>query len=116
MYRRPIYRTLLKRISEPRRFIQVLAGPRQTGKTTLARQLMDALDIVCHYATADEPALKDLVWIEQQWETIRAKLKRTGTKKALLVLDEIQKIKGWSETVKRLWDEDTRAGIPVYNC
>jgi len=114
MYRRPIYRTLLKRISEPRRFIQVLAGPRQTGKTTLARQLMDALDIACHYATADEPALKDLVWIEQQWETIRAKLKRTGTKKALLVLDEIQKIKGWSETVKRLWDEDTRAGIPVH--
>ncbi|RMG02080.1 MAG: ATP-binding protein [Nitrospirae bacterium] len=58
--------------------------------------------------------MKDLVWIEQQWETIRAKLKRTDTKRALLVLDEIQKIKGWSETVKRLWDEDTRAGIPVH--
>src|SRR5207253_6303430 len=28
----------------------------------------------------------------------------------LLVLDEIQKISGWSETVKRLWDEDTAAG------
>lgn len=27
----------------------------------------------------------------------------------VLVLDEIQKIPGWSETVKRLWDEDTRA-------
>ncbi len=114
MYRRPVYRTLLKRISEPRRFIQVLAGPRQTGKTTLALQIMDSLDIPCHYGTADEPALKDLVWIEQQWETIRAKLKHSGHKKALLVLDEIHKIKGWSETVKKLWDEDTRAGIPVH--
>ena len=27
----------------------------------------------------------------------------------MLILDEIQKIPGWSETVKRLWDEDTRA-------
>ncbi|NOY64259.1 MAG: ATP-binding protein [Nitrospirae bacterium] len=113
MYKRPIYKTLLKRISEPRRFIQVLAGPRQTGKTTLAMQLIDALNIPCHYATADEPALKDLVWIEQQWETIRAKLKRTGRKKGFLVLDEIQKIQGWSEAVKRLWDEDTRARRPI---
>ncbi len=114
MYKRPVYKILLKRISEPRRFIQVLAGPRQTGKTTLAMQLIDALNIPSHYATADEPALKDLVWIEQQWETIRARLKNTGRKKALLVLDEIQKIKGWSETVKRLWDEDTRARRPIH--
>ncbi|HHN66038.1 MAG TPA: ATP-binding protein [Nitrospirae bacterium] len=114
MYKRPVYKTLLKRISEPRRFIQVLAGPRQTGKTTLAMQLIDALNVPSHYATADEPALKDLVWIEQQWETIRARLKNTGRKKALLVLDEIQKIKGWSEVVKRLWDEDTRARRPIH--
>ncbi len=78
MYKRPVFKILFKRISEPRRFIQVLAGPRQSGKTTLARQLMDVLDIPCHYVTADEPVLKDLVWIEQQWETIRTRLKRTN--------------------------------------
>ncbi len=114
MYKRPVYKTLLKRLSEQRRFIQVLAGPRQTGKTTLARQLMDALKLPCHYATADEPVLKDLVWIEQQWETIRAKTGKTRRRKALLVLDEIQKISGWSETVKRLWDEDTLKGISIH--
>ena len=35
-------------------------------------------------------------------------------KKALLVLDEIQKINGWSETVKRLWDEDTANKLPLH--
>ncbi|MHB8143948.1 MAG: ATP-binding protein [Thermoleophilia bacterium] len=95
-------------MSEPRRFIQVLSGPRQTGKTTLARQLIDDLAIPSRYATADEPALKDRIWIEQQWETARAAATVGGSKhKALLVLDEIQKIPQWSETVKRLWDEDS---------
>ena len=36
MYERPILKNLLDRLAEPRRFIQVLAGPRQVGKTTLS--------------------------------------------------------------------------------
>ncbi len=110
MYKRPMHNELLKRIKEPRRFMQVLAGPRQTGKTTLARQVQNDLSIPSHYATADEPALKNRTWIEQQWETARA-LVRSGLRQgSLLILDEIHKISGWSETVKRLWDEDTAAG------
>ncbi|HWP57551.1 MAG TPA: hypothetical protein VNL14_06680 [Candidatus Acidoferrales bacterium] len=54
-YKRAVFQTLLKRLREPRRFIQVLAGPRQAGKTVLARQLMEALPIPSHYASADEP-------------------------------------------------------------
>lgn len=108
MYKRSIYKVLMSRLGEPRRFIQVLSGPRQAGKTTLAQQVMAGIKIPSHYATADEPALKDRSWIEQQWEVGRMKTKSGGQKKkALLVLDEIQKITGWSETVKRLWDEDT---------
>jgi len=83
---------------------QVLAGTRQTGKTTLARQLMTELDMPSHYSAADEPALKGPAWIEQQWETARV---YAGKKAGLLILDEIHKIAGWSETVKRLWDEDS---------
>ena len=110
MYKRPMHDVLMKRIKEPRRFMQVLAGPRQTGKTTLARQVQNDLNIPSHYATADEPALKDRSWIEQQWETART-LVRSGLRQgSLLILDEIHKITGWSETVKRLWDEDTAAG------
>ena len=59
MFKRPMYRVVLDRIAEPRRFIQVMAGPRQTGKTTLAQQVMSDLTIPSHYASADEPTLKD---------------------------------------------------------
>ncbi|OLB14695.1 MAG: AAA family ATPase [Gammaproteobacteria bacterium 13_2_20CM_66_19] len=50
-------------------------------------------------------------WISQQWEA--ARLEATGKTGAVLVLDEIQKIPAWSETVKRLWDEDTRKKRPL---
>ena len=114
MFQRPTYDTLLGRIHEPRRFIQVLAGPRQTGKTTLAKQIIESLDIPSHYASADEPAFKDSAWIEQQWEIGRTKLRLAPVfNKALFVLDEVQKITGWSETVKRLWDEDSANGLPL---
>lgn len=110
MYKRPIFNIIVKRVKEKRRFIQVLAGPRQSGKTTLALQVIDSLNFPHHYATADDPLLKDVVWIEQQWEIARL---RSNRRKFLLVLDEIQKIPGWSEVVKRLWDEDSREGRKI---
>ena len=95
----------MDRLKEPRRFLQILAGPRQTGKTTISRQAMEESGIESHYATADEPSVKNRIWLEQQWNTGRLIENRKG--KALLVLDEIQKIPGWSDTVKWLWDEDS---------
>lgn len=74
---------------------------------------MDGFDGPSHYASADEPALKDSSWLETQWETGRAKTRVSHVRKTLLVLDEIQKIHGWSETVKRLWDEDTASSLPL---
>lgn len=64
------------------------------------------------YASADEPMLRGPEWIAQQWEASRLSIDRQ--KKAVLVLDEIQKIPNWSETVKRLWDEDTRLDVPLH--
>lgn len=108
MFLRPISTTLLDRLNEKRRFIQALIGPRQTGKTTLAQQVLAKLNLPFHYASADEPVLRDRAWIEQQWDIAREKI-QSNDQKAVFVLDEIQKVPGWSETVKRLWDEDTRA-------
>ncbi|MBU2227467.1 MAG: ATP-binding protein [Proteobacteria bacterium] len=114
MYHRPMYHTLVKRLREPRRFIQVLAGPRQTGKTTIVRQVTDDKKIPVHYASADEPTLQSRAWIEQQWETGRLLATETkGKGGALLVLDEVQKVTGWSEVIKRLWDSDTRNKISL---
>jgi predicted AAA+ superfamily ATPase len=111
MYLRSQGGKLRRRLEEPRRFIQVVAGPRQTGKTTLVRQVQDGLDAPGHYASADEPALRDRVWLEQQWEVGRLRARDSGAAGAVLVLDEIQKIADWSETVKRLWDEDTAGRV-----
>ncbi len=87
-----------------------MAGPRQVGKTILARQVIDEVAIPSHYASADEPTLRDRNWIEEQWYLARLKITSDKrTKEALLVLDEVQKVTAWSEVVKRLWDEDTAA-------
>lgn len=109
-FRRPHAAVLARRLAEPRRFLQVVAGPRQVGKSTLVQQVTDAMALPVRYASADEPTLRGAGWLGQQWEAARLETGRSG---AVLVLDEIQKIPGWSETVKRLWDEDTRARRPL---
>ncbi len=110
-YQRPQAAVLAERLAEPRRFLQVVAGPRQVGKSTLVQQVTGGLDVPVRYVSADEPTLRAADWIGQQWEA--ARLEATGKAGAVLVLDEIQKIPSWSETVKRLWDEDTRRKRPL---
>jgi predicted AAA+ superfamily ATPase len=87
--------------------IQVIAGPRQVGKTTAAEQLRDRLKWPSVWAAADVPLPPGPEWIETQWQLAR-ETQPGADKKVLLVLDEIQKVSGWSETVKRLWDEEKR--------
>lgn len=114
-YTRPLLQTLLARLQEPRSFIQTLIGPRQVGKTTLAAQLVERLGVPTHSASADEPGLKGAGWIAAQWEIARLKCRSEEgeTRPALLLLDEVQKISEWSESVKRLWDEDSASGCPL---
>ncbi len=101
---------LAGRLDEPRRFLQVVAGPRQVGKTTLVQQVLAQSSVASVYASADEPALKGATWLAAQWERARLVAERAGEPGAILALDEVQKVPHWSETVKRLWDEDTRFG------
>jgi len=108
----------IRRLREPRRFLQVVAGPRQVGKTTLVRQALSALSadagspkLAQHSASADNPGLQGTSWLAAQWETARALAQQAGA--CILVLDEVQKLPGWTEEVKRLWDEDTAAGRDV---
>ena len=115
MYRRPAYQILRKRLEEPRRFMQVLAGPRQVGKTTLVQQVLEDLQVPSQYASADEPVTKDRVWVEQQWDAARRFVAGPGSAPAaVLVLDEVQKVPGWSEIVKFLWDQDSAKGLRLH--
>ena len=100
-FKRSLFSALFQRVSEPRKFIILLTGPRQVGKTTLVSQVAVEFSGASHYATADEPALKTISWIEEQWNIGRAYAKKG---EALIILDEIQKIPHWSDRIKYLWD------------
>ena len=112
MYRKPIGQTVAQRLEEKRKFLQVILGPRQVGKTTAIQQVLEQTPLPSHYAAADLPAPPPTEWIERQWELARMKVE--GQHPAILVLDEIQKISHWSVEVKRLWDADTRFKLPLY--
>ena len=115
--RRNVVAAFCARLREPRRFLQVVAGPRQVGKTTLVRQVLADLAhapgkvVAQHSVSADNPGLVGSHWLNAQWETARALAAQAGA--CILVLDEVQKLPAWTEEVKRLWDEDTRAGRDV---
>lgn len=113
MYIRPHHIEISRRLKERRRFIQVITGARQVGKTTLVRQVAKKAGLPFRYASADEPTLQGTAWVTQQWEAARLVAADTGRRGALLILDEIQKVPGWSETVKRLWDADTAKSLAL---
>ena len=112
-FRRDQAAALASRLREPRRHLQVVAGPRQVGKTTLVGQVLGDFPGSTVHASADEPALRDSAWIAAQWEQARILAREGGKAGVVLALDEVQKVPGWSEAVKRLWDEDTRARTPL---
>ena len=87
--------------------LHVLVGARQVGKTTAAVQAVEKLNLPQVFAAADTPLPPGPEWVESQWARARSEAEATG-RSVLLVLDEIQKVRGWSEQVKRLWDEDRR--------
>ncbi|MDZ7881003.1 MAG: DUF4143 domain-containing protein [Saprospiraceae bacterium] len=113
MFQRPHFQLLTNRLSEPRAFIQVLAGPRQVGKTTLALQLLTQSDFPSHDVSADGVVNAHAAWLDQQWEIARLKWRQSGASAFIFSIDEIQKIPNWSETVKANWDADTRNNVPI---
>ncbi len=113
MFSRKELEILSKRISEPKKFIQIISGPRQVGKTTLVEQFLKKIINPQHYVSADAVPATSIQWIQQQWETARIKLKSSGSEWGLLVIDEIQKINNWSEAVKKEWDSDNKNGIAL---
>lgn len=107
-YKRPQFAEVFDRMNEPRKFIQVLAGPRQVGKSTLIDQVLAECQIPHYLYNADGVDENDTDWIRRIWESTRTLMDTRQQTEAVLVIDEIHKIKRWSEIVKREWDADTR--------
>ena len=91
-FRRAQSDVLASRLAEPRRRIQVVAGARQVGKTTLVQQVLEASAKPFVFASADEPSLRDSAWLAAQWERGRVAAAEAGRTGAVLALDEVQKI------------------------
>lgn len=84
MKKRKSFEILLKRLQEPRRFIRSLIGPRQVGKTTLARQVAEKSKKPNRYISAELATLRDISWLQQQWDVAHELAKSGGT--ALLII------------------------------
>jgi predicted AAA+ superfamily ATPase len=94
-------------LGEPRKFIQVVLGPRQIGKTTVVRQVLHDINKPQLYFSADDTAVAGSAWLASCWTAARLEAQTHPDAGCVLVIDEIQKVPNWSETVKRQWDDDT---------
>ncbi|MEW5960229.1 MAG: AAA family ATPase, partial [Chloroflexota bacterium] len=126
---------LRQRLEELPRFMIVIAGPRQVGKTTLVRQALSAYPST--FVAADQPLPEAIdhfgeststlltqarpgssptaEWLVRQWVQARAKAKLQAEGKChVLAIDEIQKIPRWPEVVKGLWDADRAENLPLH--
>ena len=107
MYKRAEYQIIKSRLEEDRKFIQVVMGARQIGKSTVVKQVLKDIDIPFQFFSADNVPATNTAWISNCWAAVRSLKDNKGWDCAILVIDEIQKIANWSEAVKKEWDADT---------
>ena len=113
MFKKIEYSILKDRLAEPRRFIQVISGPRQVGKSTMVKQVLNDTDIPHIFVTADGVSPQNQQWINEVWETARARKNFANLPEFLLVIDEVHKVNNWSEAIKKEWDWDTFHDINI---
>ena len=107
MYKRAEYQVIKSRLEEDRRFIQVVMGARQIGKSTVVKQVLKDIDIPFRFFSADNVPATNTAWLSNCWAAVRSLKENKGWGCVVLVIDEIQKIANWSEAVKKEWDADT---------
>ena len=105
--------TLRARLDEPAPGrLQLLAGPRQVGKTTLLLELAQGAGPAALYAAADAPSFT----LPGFWERLTARAEELARRqgRALLLLDEAHLLPDWAARLKALWDRLRREKIPVH--
>lgn len=109
MYQRRHLDILKSRMAEPRRRMQIVMGPRQVGKSTLVGQFTEGISVPFDFFAADGVNRFDSSWIPNKWQQVRMRMDIHSEQEHILIIDEVQKIRGWSEQVKKEWDEDSRS-------
>ena len=113
MFKRKKVQTIVQRMLEDNNpLIQVVVGPRQTGKSTMIAQALEVVDLPFHSVSADDVIAPSLDWVSTEWQQARNMQEQLGGS-VILVIDEIQKVKGWPNLVKGLWDADRRTNTPL---
>lgn len=107
MYKRTEYQVIKRRLEEPRKFIQVVMGARQIGKSTVVKQVLSDIDLPYQFFSADNVPASNSAWVSNCWAAVRSLKESNGWESVILVIDEIQKITNWSEAIKKEWDDDT---------
>jgi len=109
-YERPVVMEIVKGLGMKKKLLHIMTGPRQVGKTTAAFQIEAKWNGPVVNASADLPLPPEPEWISSHWARAEYEAKRAGNEssEALLILDEVQKVRGWSEVVKALWDKTCR--------
>ncbi len=141
LYERAQKSEILERLDQAPKYLIFVTGPRQTGKTTLVRQVLkhtkrphcylsvdepdpatlppspsldESITDIANEATAPLAENRDTRWLTHHWERARLDLAKEPERGFVLVIDEIQKIPNWSEAVKGLWDADRRYDRPLH--
>ena len=112
MIQRSEIKELTERLIEPRKFIQVIVGPRQVGKTTMVYQAMERINLPHLFFSADNIFASD-EWLAEKWQSARLMIQAQRLSELIVVIDEVQKIPNWSECVKKEWDLDTFNNVPI---
>lgn len=107
MYKRTEFQTIKSRLEERRKFIQVVMGPRQVGKSTVVKQVLGEIDTPYQFFSADNVPATNTGWVSNCWAAVRSLMTAKDYTETILVIDEIQKIQNWSEVVKKEWDDDS---------
>lgn len=113
MYKRSEYKIIKSRLEEPRRFIQVIIGPRQIGKSTVVKQVLKDIGVPFLFYSADDVPASNRAWIADCWSAARSIKTAKEYKELIIVIDEIQKIYNWSEIIKKEWDADSFNDIGI---
>lgn len=116
MFERKQAKTIIERLTEkPLPLMQVLVGPRQTGKSTMLTQALSSISLPSLFVSADDLLAPDEIWLRQTWQDARNLFAKTQ-QPVILILDEIQKVPAWPSIIKGMWDQDRRENNDIRVC